>query len=119
MNAPTKANKERMEIIKTFISNFDEGNLPSFGEPLAALSPQCQNKIRMSFKENKPSIFKPALDPFRGRGKQGGLTHGGQYSVDYILAEDAKKNKAKITAFFERTHHPLLRLYLQNKRRHG
>ena len=46
MNAPTKANKERMEIIKTFISNFDEGNPPSFQEPLAALSPQCQNKLK-------------------------------------------------------------------------
>jgi hypothetical protein len=45
MNAPTAANKERMEIIKTFISNFDAGNPPSFGEPLAALSQQCQNKI--------------------------------------------------------------------------
>jgi len=46
MNAPTSANKERMEIIKTFISNFDEGNLPSFGEPLAALSPQCQKLLK-------------------------------------------------------------------------
>ena len=46
MNAPTKANKERMEIIKTFISNFDEGNPPSFGEPLAALSPQCQKRLQ-------------------------------------------------------------------------
>ena len=46
MNAPTRANKERMEIIKTFISNFDEGNLPSFGEPLAALSPSCQKTLK-------------------------------------------------------------------------
>jgi hypothetical protein len=45
MNAPTKANKDRMEIIKTFISNFDEGNPPSFGEPLAALSAQCQKRL--------------------------------------------------------------------------
>jgi len=57
----------------------------------------------MSFKENKPTTFKPALDPFGGRGKQGGLTHGGQYSVDYILAEEAKKNKAKITPFLKDT----------------
>jgi hypothetical protein len=61
-------------------------------------------KIRMSFKENKPSRFKPALDPFGGRGKQGGLTHGGQYSVDYIVAEDSqKKNKAKIVPFLKDT----------------
>jgi len=46
MNAPTKQNRERMEIIKTFISNFDSGNPPSFGEPLAALSSQCQTVQR-------------------------------------------------------------------------
>ena len=57
----------------------------------------------MSFLENKPTTFKPAIDPFGGRGKQGGLTHGGQYSVDYVLAEEAKKNKAKITPFLKDT----------------
>ena len=46
MNAPTRQNKERMEIIKTFIANFDAGNPPQFGQPLAALTPQCQNTIR-------------------------------------------------------------------------
>ena len=46
MKCPTKANREIMEIIKTFISKFDEGNLPSFEEPLSALSPQCQNKLK-------------------------------------------------------------------------
>jgi hypothetical protein len=60
-------------------------------------------KIRMSFKQNLPSTFRPAIDTFGGRGNQGGLTHGGQYSVDYILAEDAKKNKAKITPFLKDT----------------
>jgi len=45
MNAPTAQNHERMEIIKKFISNFDSGNPPSFGQPLAALTPQCQNKV--------------------------------------------------------------------------
>lgn len=43
MNAPTPQNHERMEIIKKFIANFDSGNLPTFGAPLAALTPQCQN----------------------------------------------------------------------------
>ena len=46
MNAPTRQNKERMDIIKNFISNFEAGNPPSFGEPLAALSPTCQNVRR-------------------------------------------------------------------------
>lgn len=46
----------------------------------------------MSFKQNTKSPFRPSIDPFKGRGEQGGLTHGGQYSVDYVL--DAPK-KAK------------------------
>ena len=28
------------------VSNFDEGNIPSFGEPLAALSPNCQKTLK-------------------------------------------------------------------------
>lgn len=56
----------------------------------------------MSFKQNYTNHFKPSLDPFGGRGKQGGLTHGGQYSVDYIVDEGAqKKNKAKIVPFLK------------------
>jgi hypothetical protein len=61
-------------------------------------------KIKMSFKQNYTNLFRPALDPFGGRGKQGGLTHGGQYSVDYVVAEGSqKKNKAKITPFLKDT----------------
>ena len=45
----------------------------------------------MSFKQNYTNLFKPSRDPFGGRGKQGGLTHGGQYSVDYIVDEGAQK----------------------------
>ena len=44
----------------------------------------------MSFKQNKPSPFMPSLDPFGGRGTQGGLNHGGQYSVDFILNQAPK-----------------------------
>lgn len=56
----------------------------------------------MSFKQNYTNLFKPSRDPFGGRGKQGGLTHGGQYSVDYIVDEGAqKKNKAKIVPFLK------------------
>lgn len=45
LNAPTPQNQERMEIIKKFIANFDSGNLPSFPEPLAALTQKCQKKL--------------------------------------------------------------------------
>jgi hypothetical protein len=40
----------------------------------------------MSFKQSTGLRFLPSADPFKGRGtKDSGLTHGGQYSVDYIL----------------------------------
>lgn len=44
----------------------------------------------MSFKTNQSSPFMPSLDPFGGRGTQGGLNHGGQYSVDFILNQEPK-----------------------------
>lgn len=44
----------------------------------------------MSFKTNKSSPFMPSSDPFGGRGTQGGLNHGGQYSVDFILNQEQK-----------------------------
>lgn len=47
----------------------------------------------MSFKLNIGSPFQPSLDPFGGRGKQAGLNHGGQYSVDYVVKEPTKKAK--------------------------
>jgi hypothetical protein len=61
-------------------------------------------KIKMSFKQNYTKLFRPALDPFGGRGKQGGLTHGGQYSVDYVVTDASPKiNKAKTTPFLKET----------------
>jgi len=39
----------------------------------------------MSFKNNTGDSFLPSIDPFGGRGESGGLNHGGQYDVEYIV----------------------------------
>ena len=51
----------------------------------------------MSFKSNKTTAFRPAIDPFRGRGEEDGLTHGGQYSVDYVVTDKPRRKSAKST----------------------
>lgn len=51
----------------------------------------------MSFKSSKSTPFKPAIDPFKGRGEEGGLTHGGQYSVDYVVTDKPRRKSAKST----------------------
>ena len=49
----------------------------------------------MSFKNNIGSPFRPAVDPFGGRGRSAGLNHGGQYSVDYVVEKPKTTRKQK------------------------
>ncbi len=49
----------------------------------------------MSFKNNIGSPFRPAVDPFGGRGERAGLNHGGQYSVDYVVEKPKTTRKQK------------------------
>ena len=50
----------------------------------------------MSFKKSTGDRFRPSIDPFGGRGTQkGGLNHGGQYSVDYILDKSKGQPRRK------------------------
>ena len=47
----------------------------------------------MSFKNNIGDSFLPSIDPFGGRGDEGGLNHGGQYDVEYIVENLNKGTK--------------------------